>query len=62
LHIYAGDQTELVVQVECVEAESTGDALHKVNGTESHFPEVATVKRGNVVKCDHTFEGPNKAK
>ena len=36
LHIYAGDQTELVVQVECVEAESTGGALHKVNGTECH--------------------------
>ena len=47
--------------MECVEAESTGGALHKVNGTESHFPEVATVKHGNVVKCDQTFEGPNKA-
>ena len=53
--------TKLTVQGECVEAESTGGALHKVNGTESHFPEVATVKHGNVVKCDHTFEGPNKA-
>ena len=54
-----------MVQGECVEAESTGGGLHKVNGTEngteSHFPEVATVKHGNVVKCDHTFEGPNKA-
>ena len=48
--------------MECVEAESTGGASHKVNGTESHFPEVATVKHGNVVKCDHTSEGPNKAK
>ena len=47
--------------MECVEAESTGGALQKVNGTESHFPEVATVKHSNVEKCDHTFEGLNKA-
>ena len=47
--------------MECVKAESTGGVLHKVNGTESHFPEVATVKYGNVVKCDHTSKGPNKA-
>ena len=50
----------MVVQVECVGADSTGGALHKVNGTESRFPEVATVRHGNV-KCDHTFKGPNKA-
>ena len=29
--------------MECVEAESTGGISHKVNGTESHFPEVAGV-------------------
>ena len=29
--------------MECVEAESTGGTSHKVNSTESHFPEVAGV-------------------
>jgi len=30
--------------VECIVAESTGGASHKVNDTESHFPKVAIVK------------------
>ena len=50
--------------MELIEAESIGGALHKVNSAESDFPEVATVKHSNVVKCRviiRTFEGPSKA-
>ena len=57
-HIF---QTELVVQVECVEAESNVGALHKVNGIESHFPEVANVKHGNVIIFSKAQTKPNSS-
>ena len=59
--LVSDDQIEVVELVECVAAGSTGadPASHKVNGTESHFPEVDTIKLWNVIIFPKVQTEPN---
>jgi len=54
-------QTQNVELMKCVATVNTDGALHRVSDIESHFPVVATVKKGKNVKHVHTFEDPKQS-